>query len=186
MPRRTEVMPPSKPRESDPRHSHKRDHSTSLWWKPALGNLLLQLQGGSGPDRSAGRYSTQMNELTDRSRTQGSSQSCLLLAPATRGIPARETSLSPLLTPRLPALLNVEAGWKDDRNRRCPLGTLLRPHLPGQSPLPLIGSRAGRRGRGGGSCAEAAPPLPSERPEPGPAPRALLRAGRDPRVQRLK
>lgn len=159
-----------------------------------MGNLQLQHKGSSGPCRSAGRYSTQMNELTDRSRTHGSTEraaphraaSLPPPAPATTGIPARQTSLTLRLTPRLQILPNVEGRGDDDGSRRCPLGTLPRPHLPGQSPLPLIGSRAGRRGRGGGSRAEAAPPLPSERPEPGPAPRELLEAGRDPRVPRLK
>lgn len=96
------------------------------------------------------------------------------------------SSLSPLLTLRLQAPRNVEVGGNDDGSKGCPPDTLPRPHLPEQGSLPLIGSRAGRRGRGGGSRAEAAPPLPSEQPEPGPAPRELLEAGWDPRLPRLK
>lgn len=189
MPRRTEVMPPSKPRESDPCHSHKRDHSTSLGsrpWGTACSNTPGRLRAlqVSWPVQHTEERTHGHEPNSGLGRAGGSSQGCLPPAPATRGIPAGHFPQSPP-HPTAPGTPSVEVN--EDGRQRCPPGPLPRPQLAAQAepaPVNWIKGRpagAGRREPHRG-CPAAAIGAARARP----APRELLEAGWDPRVPRLK
>lgn len=183
--RRTEMMPFSKPRTVT--HATVTSEPTALHLRGAgLGEPPTPIQqGGSGPCRSAGRYRTQMNELrTGAEHRAGPSGQFFPGLPPSR--PRHEGDPDQTDFPQSPLHPTVPGPppCGGERRREPALPSRYPPPTPPGWAEPAPVNWIKGRGRGGGSRAEAAPPLPAE--HPGPAPLALLEAGRDPRVPRLK